>query len=109
MQFSTVPQLLHGTLCLQNAQANGAERGRISVQNKCVAENGSGVETRPGIAESFAPALSGFTSDMQSELQGAQKENRPPLSQGRPYFRHRFLHPRLCIDQTVLPMAEHAD
>ena len=70
-----------------------------------VAENGSGVETRPGIAESFA--LSGFTSEVQSELQGAQQENRLPLSQGT-YFRHRFLHPRLCIDQTVLPMAEHA-
>ncbi|DBB14064.1 TPA: hypothetical protein ACH3X3_001027 [Trebouxia sp. C0006] len=45
-------------------------------------ENGGSVETRPGIAESFAPALSGFTSDMHSDVQSAQKENRPPDSQG---------------------------
>lgn len=45
-------------------------------------ENGGSVETRPGIAESFAPALSGFTSEMNSDVQSAQKENRPPDSQG---------------------------
>ncbi|KAA6428308.1 MAG: A kinase anchor 9, partial [Trebouxia sp. A1-2] len=45
-------------------------------------ENGNSVETRPGIAESFAPALSGFTSEMHSDVQSAQKENRPPGSQG---------------------------
>ncbi|DBA99045.1 TPA: hypothetical protein ACH3X1_014186 [Trebouxia sp. C0004] len=45
-------------------------------------ENGGLVETRPGIAESFAPALSGFTSEMHSDVQSAQKENRPPDSQG---------------------------
>ncbi|KAL3132456.1 hypothetical protein ABBQ32_009009 [Trebouxia sp. C0010 RCD-2024] len=39
-------------------------------------------ETRPGIAESFAPALSGMTAEMQAELQSIQKENRPPRSQG---------------------------
>lgn len=47
-----------------------------------VAENGGTAETRPGIAESFAPQLSGMTAEMQSDLQGIQKENRPPLSQG---------------------------
>lgn len=46
------------------------------------AENGAAAETRPGIAESFKPQLSGFNSEMQSELQVAQKENQPPLSQG---------------------------
>ena len=52
---------------------------------KCehAAENGAAVETRPGIAESFAPALSGFTSEMHTEVQAAQKENMPPLSQGK--------------------------
>lgn len=44
------------------------------------AENAA--ETRPGIAESFAPALSGMTAEMQAELQSIQKENRPPRSQG---------------------------
>ena len=48
----------------------------------CGAENGGTPETRPGIAESFAPQLSGITADMQSDLQGIQKENRPPLSEG---------------------------
>ena len=47
-----------------------------------VAENGGTTETRRGVAESFAPQLSGITADMQSDSQGIQKENRPPLSQG---------------------------
>ena len=90
LRFSTAFQLLHSRLhlCNSDVQAN-LRRSRAQQntnQNECVAENGSSVETRPGIAESFAPALSGFTSEMQSELQGAQKENRPPLSQGKSYI-----------------------
>jgi len=57
----------------------------------CAAENGGSVETRPGIAESFAPALSGFTSEMHSDVQSAQKENRPPDSQGK-----HELDPNVC-------------
>ena len=48
----------------------------------CLAENENDGETRPGIAESFAPQLSGVTSELPSDLTGMQKENRPPLSQG---------------------------
>lgn len=48
----------------------------------CVAENGGSAETRPGIAESFAPQMSGITGDMQADIQSVQKENRPPLSEG---------------------------
>lgn len=59
-----------------------------SGQAHAVAENGAAAETRPGIAESFKPQLSGFNSEMQSELQVAQKENQPPLSQGKPVQAH---------------------
>lgn len=47
------------------------------------AENDGAAMTRPGIAESFAPALSGITSEMQLDIQGIQKENRPPTSEGK--------------------------
>lgn len=66
------------------------------------AENGSAAETRPGIAESFAPQLSGITADMQADMQGIQKENRPPLSEGR-----LLLHLCPCLLHSCIACSAH--
>jgi len=69
----------HSTKLICTPRSAAAARRPVA----CAAENGGSFETRPGIAESFAPALSGFTSEMHSDVQSAQKENRPPDSQGK--------------------------
>ncbi len=87
---SSMWSVQHSTMCtklIYTPRPAGAARQLVV----CAAENGGSVETRPGIAESFAPALSGFTSEMHSDVQSAQKENRPPDSQGK----HK-LAPNVC-------------
>ena len=76
---SSMLSVQHSTKLICTPRSAAAARQPVA----CAAENGGSVETRPGIAESFAPALSGFTSEMHSDVQSAQKENRPPDSQGR--------------------------
>ena len=96
---SSTLSVQHSTLCTRlTYTARPAAAARRPVV--CATENGGSVETRPGIAESFAPALSGFTSEMHSDVRSAQKENRPPDSQGR----HKIdlnvsqeLHAQQCI------------